>query len=423
MPPTPATLPPALAARDLALDVVRVGCVLLVVLVHLLFVGVGRAPDGALLISRPLEEQPWFPAATWAGQIMPLFFVVGGIVGLGAWRRARDRGESAAAFARGRVLRLARPAFPFALTVAALLAAATALGIAPDLVAAVAVGIGSPLWFVGAYALCQALVPAMARAHERAPVRTLAALAAGAVAVDALRAATGITQVGYLNLALVWLLVQQLGFATADGWFARRGHLVSIGIVAAVAATLAGLIALGAMNPNMLDNLNPPTIALALLGLGQAALLHLAHPLLARAARSRAVLGVLAIAGPRLMTIYLWHVAVIVAVAGLGLLIPGASPEPGSAAWWLSRPIAYVLALAGVFGLSRLLGGWERLAPLRTAPAAGIVAIGTALVVIPAVLEIEFLLTLPVAIALAVGFGGALLLLDRRPAATGAADS
>ncbi len=193
---------------------------LLVVLVHLLFVGVGRSPSGELVISRPLEEQPWFPVATWVGQIMPLFFVVGGVVGIGAWRRARERGESAASFARGRLLRLARPAFPFALTVAILLGATTAIGLAPDLVAAVAIGVGAPLWFVGAYALCQALLPVMVGLHERAPRRTLAALAVGAVAVDLLRAATGVTQVGYLNLALVWLLVQQLGFGMADGWFA-----------------------------------------------------------------------------------------------------------------------------------------------------------------------------------------------------------
>ena len=51
-----------LSKRDLTLDLARVFCVLLVVVIHLLFIGVGRDAEGELVISRPLEEQDWFDA-------------------------------------------------------------------------------------------------------------------------------------------------------------------------------------------------------------------------------------------------------------------------------------------------------------------------------------------------------------------------
>ena len=48
-----------ISKRDLTLDIARVFCVVLVVVIHLLMVGVGNGPDG-LVVSRPLENQSWF---------------------------------------------------------------------------------------------------------------------------------------------------------------------------------------------------------------------------------------------------------------------------------------------------------------------------------------------------------------------------
>lgn len=88
-----------LSKRDLTLDLARVFCVLLVVVIHLLETGVGSGPDG-LVVSRPLEHQPWFNGVTWVFQIMPLFFVVGGFASKTAWRSLERRGGSAAAARR-----------------------------------------------------------------------------------------------------------------------------------------------------------------------------------------------------------------------------------------------------------------------------------------------------------------------------------
>ena len=143
--------------RDLTLDLTRVACVILVVFVHILFTGVGRAPDGSLLIERTVEGQKWFDAASWILNIMPLFFVVGGYAARAGWRSAQRRGDDAIGFVRLRLARLARPAIPVFVFFAVSLGIVRLLGLDPALVDTVAIGVGSPVWFLAAYALVQAL--------------------------------------------------------------------------------------------------------------------------------------------------------------------------------------------------------------------------------------------------------------------------
>jgi fucose 4-O-acetylase-like acetyltransferase len=404
-----------LSKRDLTLDLARVFCVLLVVVIHLLFIGVGRDATGALVISRPLEEQPWFAAVTWAGQIMPLFFVVGGFASITAWRSTVRRGGTAADYVKTRVLRLAQPTLPLFLFYVVVIGGATLLAIAPELVGTVVEGAGSPLWFIAAYCLCQALVPVMVRLHARAAAPTLGVLLVGVVLVDAARYGSGVTQLGYLNLFFVWLLVQQIGFWYADGWFARRAWWQLVLIAAAGYAALVPLTTVGPYNTDMLVNLNPPTLPLVLLGLAQACVLRLLRPALARLMSTHAARAVVFLVGTRLMTIYLWHLPVIIIVAGVGLLIPGASPEPASPAWWWSRIFVYVLVLGILFALSFLVGRWEQPREVGPTPPVGVVAIAAVLTFVPPFLVIEYFLNLWLAIAGAVSFSVAILLLGRWP--------
>jgi fucose 4-O-acetylase-like acetyltransferase len=138
----PTDPPVDLSNRDLTLDLTRVFCVLMVVAIHLLMIGVGFDGSGAIEATRPLEAQPWFAYATWVGQIMPLFFVVGGFASLTAWRSATRKGRTAADYIRTRVLRLARPALPLFVFYAVVITGVTMAGIAPELVATVFTGAG-----------------------------------------------------------------------------------------------------------------------------------------------------------------------------------------------------------------------------------------------------------------------------------------
>jgi len=402
-----------LSKRDLTLDIARVFCVLLVVVIHLLMVGVGLDATGAIVTSRPLEAQPWFAGVTWAGQIMPLFFVVGGFAAITAWRSLVRRGGTAADYVRNRVLRLAQPALPLFVFYVVVIGGAMLLGVDPALLDVAVTGAASPLWFLAAYTLCQALVPFMVGWHTRAPRATLLVLLAGAVAVDALRYSTGITEIGLANLFFVWLLVQQLGFWYADGWFAARSWW-QLAIIAVVAwATLVPMTFVGPYSFDMLTNLTPPTLPLVALAVAQACVLRLLRPALSALMNTHAARAVVFVVGSRLMTIYLWHLPVILVVTGLSLLIPGAAPEPATPAWWLSRPVLYVLVLAGVFGLSFLVGRWEAPREITPTPPTAVVAIAAVLSFIPSFLVMEFFMDLPLAIIGSVLLSAAVLMLGR----------
>ncbi|MBI5161412.1 MAG: acyltransferase [Micrococcales bacterium] len=404
-----------LSRRDLTLDIARVFCVMSVVVIHLLMVGVGRDADGALVVSRPLENQPWFAPVTWAGQIMPLFFVVGGFASITAWRSLRRRGGDAAEYVRGRVLRLAQPALPLYAFYAVVLGGAALVGVDPSLLAVVAQGAGAPLWFLAAYTLCQALVPAMARLHLRAPRRTVAALAVGAVLVDALRYSSGIDPVGLANLFFVWLLVQQLGFWYADGWFADRRPWQLVLVAGACYLALLPMTVVGPYSTDMLTNLNPPTVPLVLLGLAQACILRLIRPALARLMRTRPARAAVFVIGSRLMTIYLWHLPIIIVLSGIALLIPGASPEPATTAWWWTRPVLWAMVMTTIFGLSFLVGRWEAPRPIGITPPVAVVAVAVVIAFVPNFLVMQWYLNLVFALTGVVLLGAAVLMLGRWP--------
>ena len=408
-----------LSQRDLTLDLARVFCVLLVVVIHLLMVGVRT--EGGLALERPLEAQPWFPLATWVGQIMPLFFVVGGFASMTAWRSLQRRGGDGADYVKTRVLRLAQPAFPLfvfyvvVIGTGVLVVQSTGL-LGADVLDGVFIGAGSPLWFLAAYGICQALVPFLARLHARAPKRTVLVLLAGVVAVDAIHALPGMYWFGLLNLLFVWPLVQQFGFWYADGFFDRRPWWQLVLISVAGVAVLWPLTASGFYDVNMLVNLNPPTLPLVVLGLSQAAFLRLLKTPLTALMRTGPAKAVVFLVGTRLMTIYLWHLPVIIAFAGIALLIPGASPEPATPAWWWSRALVLVLVLGALFALSLVVGRWEQPRELGPTPPRPVVAVAVLLTVAVPVLLIPLGLDLVLAIAGAFTFGIAILLLGRWPA-------
>lgn len=345
--------------RDAVLDLVRVACLALVVIGHLLMVGAIIIPGQGLVIHPTLLEQPWLAPVTWFAQIMPLFFMVGGVVGLGSWERLERTGGNASDFIRARILRLARPAIALFAFFTVAIMVLHMVGIAPESIWAMALGVASPLWFLAAYAFTQAFLPGMATFHRLAPRTTLVALAVAATTLDMVRLGTGIQALGLLNMTFVWLFAQQLGFWVADGWFARRSRWSILGIAAGSFAVLLLLVMAG-YPESMLDNLNPPTPAIIVLAVGQVSLLMLIYPLLRRLMRLRSARAIVGAVGGRLMTIYLWHLPVFALVVGLLLLTPLPAAPPGSALWWWTRPA--ILALSGIvlYAISIPLGRLEQ---------------------------------------------------------------
>lgn len=328
--------------RDTGIDLVRACCVLGVVVLHALMVGVtvtGAVP----VFANASDGSNWITPLSWVLQVMPLFFVIGGFAGRTSYLRAQQRGASAAGFIAGRIHRLLLPAVCTVAVAGIALGALSVYGVPDDLVAIAGYRFSQPLWFLGVFLLCQALLPMLIAAHRRAPWQTIGILTAAAVAVDATRIASGIEALGFLNLAFVWLALQQLGFFLADGRIgalARRTRMLIAGV--AVGALIL-TISTGVHSPDLIANINPPTTALLLVGLAHTMVLSLLRRHLASwsvrpvAARFRAFVT------PRAMTVYLWHMPVLLAMAGAcavwSLTTSMPLPEPGGAAWWLTRPI------------------------------------------------------------------------------------
>ncbi|MDB6426970.1 acyltransferase family protein [Curtobacterium sp. 20TX0008] len=411
-----------IAQRDLVVDLIRTACVVLVVVVHVTMVGVAVSADG-IGVTSPLQEAAWYVPATWAGQVMPLFFAVGGFASAVGWRSTLARGGGARDFVATRLVRLYRPAVPLFVVLALGLGIATALGTPAELLAEIAFGIGSPLWFLAAYGITQCCVPVMARLHARAPFRTLGVLLVLATAVDTLRFATGTAEVGLLNLGPVWLFAQQLGFLWADGWFARRSRLLLAAVALVGYALLVPLTSVGLWAPDMLQDLNPPMLPLAVLAVSQVCLVQLVHRPLTRLMQTRAAQATVFLLGRDGMAIYLWHLPLYIALNGVALLLAVPFPDPGSVPWWATRPIALVVVLAAAIGVARALRRWDRPLP-RLQPGtdrAGwpVVTVAALCTIGPAFVVMQWHLSFGVAVLGAVAVPVGVWLLGRtRPART-----
>lgn len=387
--------------RDRAIDLVRFGCLVVVVVLHSMMSGAQLGPEGTVLPTVALSGTVGFTVASWFFQVMPLFFFIGGYAALNGWRRTQAKGGDWGDYLRSRLRRLVVPVTVLIALAGLGLSVASEFGVSPELLAEASTRIGQPLWFLAVYVGLTSLVPLAAHFHARAPRLTIAVLAGAVIAVDGLVALTGVSGLGYLNFLFVWPLIQQCGFFFADAVNrpVRTGAAWTVMVFALLG--LGGLVALGVYSPNMLVNLNPPTGALVLLGLAQMSALRLGHAWLnglveggesgsdgAIELRARAWDRVISWGNSYGIHVYLWHMpVVIVLIGGLGSVanllsgVPlweGANlgdvvlPAIESPLWWASRLpwLIVVMALSALLavGMSKVpFLGEEKLGRLGSA--------------------------------------------------------
>ncbi|MGI8983797.1 MAG: acyltransferase family protein [Acidimicrobiales bacterium] len=331
------------ANRERYVDFLRVLSLAVVVLGHWLMAAV-EWRDGRLVANNVLDVTPAAQWLTWLFQIMPVFFVVGGFSNTASWAAATRDGRGYGDWLAGRLHRLVRPVLVFAGVWTALVVGLWAAGVAP---AAVRAGsIAQPLWFLAVYVVVVAVAPMAVSAQRRLGWGVAVALAGGVATVDLLRWPLGVPAVGWLNLALVWLLAHQLGVAWRAGgvaaWSRRRLWLVAgVGLGGLVVLTGIGgygrsMVGVGGERSNTF----PPSLALVALGAWQFGLALLVRPAVDRwLDRPRAWAAVVAANGVA-MTVFLWHLSALAVVAAVtlptGLLSP---PAAGTAEWWVWRPV------------------------------------------------------------------------------------
>ncbi len=409
--------PVAMPDRDPVIDLVRFFCLALVVVAHTMMVSPVLHPDGTVTSENILGNEHWFEPVVWVLQIMPLFFVAGGITGLQSWRRLRARGGNSFDFMQARLLRLIRPAAVLLAVMFTVLSVARLAGVDAQVIELLTSGAGMPLWFLAAYLAAQLNLPWLAALHCRAPWLTLAGLTTLVVTVDCLRGV--LPPLAYLNMVFVWCAVQQLGFIVADGERLQRGRPAYFGIMAASNMLLGLIVLLGLYSGNMLVNLNPPNVTLLLLGISQAAALQLFRPGLSRIASLAGVRRTMGVAGRRSITVYLWHLPLLAAMSGLLLLTDFPQPAGGSAGWWWGRPLVLMGVVALLLPVLALFGRLEERptasGPSRSRPAAAVLLAAVA-VFVPAVDAALNGLTLGLLGGGAACFALAVVLLGRIPA-------
>ncbi|MGO4463451.1 acyltransferase [Streptomyces sp. M-16] len=334
-------------ARDRYVDLLRVASLATVVFGHWLMAAVSGDGIGNLLALVPPLQ-----VLTWALQVMPVFFFVGGFSHALSYRSLERRYPGRpgyAVFLRARLRRLLRPTLVFVLVWAVLALAVQLAGHGGGRLTGAALRtVTQPLWFIGIYLAMVALTPPLLRMHARHGWAAFAAPAAAAALVDVLRFALGVPYVEFLNFALVWLAVHQLGFLRADGRITRPAVLGAAGLAGAVLLVAFGPYPLSmvGMPGEKVSNMAPPTLALLCHGMWLVGAVQLlARPAGAWLARPRVWHGVVA-ANRVAMTAFLWHLTAMLGVYAVQLLLGMALPEPATGAWWAQVPVRIVLAVA-----------------------------------------------------------------------------
>ena len=355
---------PARRPRDLFVDVVRALGTLGVIALHWSMVD-ATISGGALHVGNALGSGPgWL--VTWLMPLPLLFFAAGAAAG--HERRATTRGPWALTVHR--VRRLVRPVGVLLGVWAAAAAVLLWLGVPAGVVVPVLHKVPQPLWFLGVYLALTAATTLVTKAVRRLGERLPAAVGLAAVAVvgvDVLRLGAGHPGAGWLNLLLVWLIPFTLGVAYAEGTLTRRPAALVAGaaggIVAAVALIAAGPypISLVGMPGDAFSNLAPPTAPVAAFGIAQVCLAVLARDALTRWAASGRGARLVTWVSARSMTLYLWHLTAMFAVAGVVMLVLHERlPVPWTADWWSTRLTWFAAMAAALAGLVGLFGRAER---------------------------------------------------------------
>ncbi|ORB02729.1 acyltransferase [Mycolicibacter minnesotensis] len=377
--PGPAELAAATPVeRDRALDVMRITALVGVVAGHTVM-ATSVIRDGVLIWDNLLTATPALAGLTWVFQVMPLFFFAGAAACLSTWRPGGEWGV----WLMRRCTRLFRPVFFYLGFWAVALSVLRPL--LPRHVYEPVAGISIQLlWFLGAYVLVLAAMPMLSRITTAGRLLVGVTAVYGSIAViDVLRLHDpAFAPLGYLNLA-VWLIPAMFGVAFRRGLLARR---VALAIAAALLMIDVALVVFGPYQLSMvgtgdhqLSNTNPPSLLLAGHAIVLSALAICAAPVITRWAHRPRVWWLAAVGNSGAMTLYLWHIPVLL---GVHLLFDqmGWARYPGLPHFAVISVMQLILVVTAVGWLfvvlrgleNNALPGWD--APIVAAPGRGTVA-------------------------------------------------
>lgn len=351
-------------------DFLRVASILVVVFGHW-FLLIVTVRNGTLVFDHMLSAVPPTRWLTWVFQVMPIFFMVGGYANALSLRSAAEKGQRGTDWLRARAMRLYWPLIPLLIVWSLLAGALVGIGTSTDVVTLVTQVVLVPAWFLAAYLGVVSLAPLTYRLHRRYGVAAIAAMGGLAVAVDLLSRLAGIPFIGWATYLFVWVTVHQVGYFWEDRRLPQglRGRLaMGLGGYAclAVLVFVAGY-PLSMVGPNgtgaqaVQTNTTPPSIALIALGLGQLGfLLAVERPITAWLERP-VVWARVVMMGSIIMTVYLWHMTAMVAVAAAAFPT-GIWPATDAidATFWWTRPLWFLTLLVALALIVKAFHRFER---------------------------------------------------------------
>ncbi len=377
--------------RNHLIDAARAASVLVVVIFHSVLYELH-------LTQGRLDIVPWAPGvgwwlASWVFMIIPVFFIAGGFAHAVLVTRLPATRAGYTLYLATRGHRLVGPLVLWT-GVATLVGTLAAWVVDAPRAIDLSRQFAQLLWFVAVYLVIVAAAPWLVRAQRRHGARVLVPLVLAMVLVDVWSFRVGQPQLRNLNMLTVWPLCHQLGVGYHDGWFRDGPRWRPWAASCGGAAIIALLVFLFGYPPPAVGfadipiaNVQPPTTAMALLGLAQAGTLGLAQRAGVLARVPAAAQRGLSVAGALLMTVYLWHIPCL-GIAG-ALLVGLAWTVPGVAGLALAQPIVAVATLMVVAMVVPWIGRLEyRLIPPpspsprlgATVTAFAVVALGTILV-------------------------------------------
>jgi peptidoglycan/LPS O-acetylase OafA/YrhL len=380
--------------RNRYVDFLRSVSILVVIVGHWL-IATAWVVDGEMNAGHLLAERPQLHWMTWLFQVMPIFFIVGGYSNAVSLESANRKGTGYGGWLSARLNRLVAPLLVLLVAWAAIAIAMSLLGTRPAVIQYVSQAALIPTWFLSIYIVVVMLAPLAYRFWRRFGFTSFVIFAAGAALTDLAFFVAEQRWLGWTNYLWVWLAVHHLGFAWRDdrlGRVTKRLLFAALGFATLWLLTSYGpypLAMVGSPDPE-LSNTLPPKITLLALGIFQFGLLLALEAPMRRALSGLKLWTATVLINSMIMTVYLWHITVMVVFAALLYLAGGAGLgiEPGTMDWWLTRPVWIAVLLLLLLPVALLLSPLERRgrpadapipAPARQVAGALMICLGVAL--------------------------------------------
>ncbi|MDH3510080.1 MAG: acyltransferase [Gammaproteobacteria bacterium] len=352
--------------RNRYVDFLRAVSILMVITGHWLVVAL-HYQDGTLTPGDLLAIQPNTQWLTWLFQVMPIFFIVGGYANAVSLESAHRRAVDYAGWLAARLKRLVTPLLILVLGWALLAAIFYFFGVSGEVTRLASRAALIPTWFLAIYIMVVVLAPATYMAWRRWGFASFWAFAATAAVVDLAFFAADLQWLGWTNYFWVWLAVHHLGYAWRDGRMGGPAQLLgysALGWLALALLIFAGPypFAMVGSPDEGLSNTLPPKVTLLMLGIAQFGLLLAIESPMRRALTGTRAWAATVLINSMIMTLYLWHLTVMVIIVALAYLAGGLGLglEPGSAAWWATRPVWIAVLYAALLPVTLLFSPFER---------------------------------------------------------------